>query len=146
MSEKFRCLPNRGAVHGYREFHRTRNDAIVNYLLAMFFVFRVMDETTWNNDTLAGHPHPPAPIRFHAACIHLDEHFKRTGNVEAQAQLWQTEIWELGEIIFAKTLDRKPNPMVKRRTMSEESERHYNLISDRVQTLPQHLFGLAEDS
>jgi hypothetical protein len=128
----------------YHEFHRTPDDALINYLLAIFLVFRLMDEKDWNNHTL-GHGHPPAPIRFHAACIHLVEHLKQTGDADGEARLLQAmqEIWELGETIFAATLGRKPNPDIKRLTLSEMSEGHYNRISDRAQTMSQHLFGLA---
>ncbi|MFZ0423713.1 MAG: hypothetical protein WAL80_12630 [Xanthobacteraceae bacterium] len=128
----------------YREFYRTPGDALSNYLLAIFFVFRLMDETIWNNHTL-GRGHPPGPMRFHAACIHIVEHFKQNGDIDGEAQVVRAmqPIWELGETIFAATLGRKPNPDIKRLTLSEMSERHYNRMSDRAQTLPQHLFGLA---
>jgi hypothetical protein len=131
-------------VDAYREFHRTPDDALTNYLLAIFFVFRLMDERDWNNHTL-GRGHPPAPMRFHAVCIHLVDHFKQTGDADGEARVMQAtqEIWELGETIFAATLGRKPNPDIKRLTLSEMSEQHYNRMSDRAQTLPQHLFGLA---
>jgi hypothetical protein len=128
----------------YREFHRTPDDALFNYLLTIFFVFRLMDETDWNNHTF-GRGHPPAPMRFHAACIHLVEHFKQAGEADGEGRVVQAmqEIWELGETIFAAALGRKPNPGIKRLTLSEMSEQHYNQMSDRARTLPQHLFGLA---
>ncbi len=131
---------------GYLEFHRTPDDAIVNYLLAIFFVFRLMDETVWNSHTLPMRHHPPAPIRFHAVCIHLLEHFTNAGDAEGHARVLRTmqEIWELGEFIFAKTLNRKPNTEVKRLTLSEETECHYNFISDRAKIMPQRWFGLAQ--
>jgi hypothetical protein len=117
---------------------------MLNYLVAMFFVFRLSDESAWSNETLTSRRHPPAPIRFHAACIHLVEHFKFTGEADCEGQLLRAmhEIWEFGEVIFAQTLKRKPDPWVKHNTLSEESERHYNLLYDRGQTLPQSLFGL----
>jgi len=136
-------LPS-GVDQAYRWFHRTPDDGMLNYLLAMFFVFRLSDETAWSNETLTSCCHPPAPIRFHAACLHLVEHFKFTGDTDAQGQLIRAmpNVWELGEDIFAHTLNRKPDPGLKHKTLSEESERHYNLLHDRAQTLPQSLFGL----
>jgi hypothetical protein len=130
---------------GYLEFHRTPDDAMVNYLLSIFFVFRLMDETGWNSHTLPMWHHPPAPIRFHTVCIHLLEHFTNAGDAEDYTRVLRAmqEIWELGEFIFAKTLNRKPNTEVKRLTLSEESECHYNLISDRAKTMQQRWFGLA---
>jgi hypothetical protein len=131
---------------GYQEFHRTPDDAMVNYLLSIFFVFRLMDETDWTSHTLPMRHHPPAPIRFHTVCIHLLEHFTNTGEVENHSRLLRLmeEIWELGEFIFAKTLNRKPKTEVKRLTLSEGSERHYNLLSDRAKTMQQSWFGLAQ--
>jgi hypothetical protein len=129
--------------NAYHEFHRTPDDALINYLLLLFFVFRLMDEIDWNNHTL-GRGHPPAPMRFHTACIRLVEHVKQQGDADGESRMLQAmqEIWELGEIIFAATLGRHPNPSIKCLTLSEMSERHYNQMSDRAQTLPQHLFGL----
>ena len=129
--------------NAYREFHRTPYDALINYLLVIFLVFRLMDETDWNNHTL-GRGHPPAPMRFHAACIHLVEHLKQVGDAEGEARMLQAmhQIWELGEAIFAATLGRKPNPSIKWLTLGEISEQHYNQMSDRAWTLPRHLFGL----
>ena len=131
---------------GYLEFHRTPDDAMVNYLLSIFFVFRLMDETDWNSHTLPMRHHPPAPIRFHTVCIHLLEHFTNTGETEDHSRVLRTmrEIWELGEFIFAKTFNRKPKTQVKELTLNEESERHYNLISDRAKTMQQDWFGLSE--
>jgi hypothetical protein len=130
--------------NAYREFYRTADDALINYLLMIFFVFRLMDETDWNNHTL-GRGHPPGPMRFHVACIHLIEHLRQAGDATGEAQMLQAmeQIWELGETIFALTLGRRPNPSIKWLTLSEMSEQHYNQLSDRAQTLPQHLFGLA---
>jgi hypothetical protein len=128
----------------YREFHLTPRDGLINYLLVIFLVFRLMDETDWNNHAF-GRGHPPAPMRFHATCIHLVEHFKQAGDAEGEARVLEAmqEIWELGEIIFARTLGREPNPGIKCLTLSQTSEQHYNQMSDRAQTLPQRLFGLA---
>ena len=75
---------------GYREFHRTPDDAMVNYLLSNFFVFRLMDETSWNGHTLPMLHHPPAPIRFHTVCIHLLEHFTNAGDAEDYARVLRT--------------------------------------------------------
>jgi hypothetical protein len=140
------ALAGRTGILGdaYREFHRTPDSALINYLLAIFFVFRLMDETDWNNHTL-GVGHPPAPMRFHAACIHLVDHFKQAGDADGEARVVRAmqEIWELGEVIFAATLRTKPNPDIKRLTLSDMSEQHYNRLSDRAETLPQHLFGLS---
>jgi hypothetical protein len=129
---------------GYRTFHRTEDDAILNYLLAAFFVFRISDEGHWRDDGLADRAHPPAAFRFHTACIHLDEHFRRAGNSEALARFTAAtqKVWERGEWLFAKALDRVPDADFKAHTLSEHSEQHYNLLSDRVQSLPSHLFGL----
>jgi hypothetical protein len=55
---------------------------MVNYLLSIFFVFRLMDETGWNSHTLPMWHHPPAPIRFHTVCIHLLKHFTNAGDAE----------------------------------------------------------------
>lgn len=128
----------------YREFHRTPISAKMNYLLAMYFVFRLMDEIAWNTDYLLMRSHPPAPIRFYVACIHLDEHFRRVGNADTLAQWLEamSQIWELGEESFANTLGQKPNAGLKHQTLSEESERHYNRLSDHAQTLPSHLFEI----
>jgi hypothetical protein len=138
-------FPQNEVVKGYREFHRTLDDAMRNYLLAVFFVFRIMDEVSWSNDTLGTRQHPPAPMRFHTACIHLVEHFEQSGDSVAKARLFSAmqEIWELGEVIFAATLGKQPDHLVKDRTLSEEIERHYNLVSERAGSLPRYLFGLA---
>ena len=144
VRERLGRLPS-GVDEAHRWFHRTPDDSMLNYLLAMFFVFRLTDENAWNNETLTSRSHPPAPIRFHAACLHLIEHFKFTGDADAEGQLLgaMSEIWELGEIIFAQTLDRKADPRIKHNALSEKSEQHYNLLHDRAQTLPQSLFGLS---
>ena len=60
---------------------------MVNYLLVIFFLFRLMDETDWNNRTLSNRLHPSAPLRFHATCIHLIEHFKQNGDAQGEAQI-----------------------------------------------------------
>jgi len=129
-------------AYGY--FHSTPDESMLNYLLAIFFVFRLCDETAWSNERLASRCHPPAPIRFQAASIHLIEYFKSRGDVEAEKQLSRAmqEIWPLGEILFARTVNRNPDPRPMHQTMSEESERHYNLLSDRAGVLPERLFGL----
>jgi hypothetical protein len=129
----------------YREFHRSSDEAVRNYLLAVFFVFRLMDESTWTSSSLAGRPHPPAPIRFHVACLHLHEYLSQTGNARGQEQLARAldGLWELGEFIFSKTLERTPDLCAKRKLMEVESERHYALMHDHAQTIPQHLFGLS---
>jgi hypothetical protein len=137
-------LPS-GIDDAYRWFHRTPDDSMLNYLLAMFFVFRLFDETAWDNASLASRSHPPAPIRFHTACIHLAEYFKMSGNAEAEDQLSRAmqEVWHVGEIMFAEVQGRTPDHLILRRTMSEESERHYGRLSDKARTLPQSLFGLS---
>jgi hypothetical protein len=106
-----------------------------------------MDEARWDTRTLAKKVHPPAPIRFHAACLHLIEHCRQNGDAEGAAQVQRTmqEIWEVGETMFAATLGRAPNHDIKQSVLSEESERHYNLISDRAKGLPRHLLGLCDD-
>jgi hypothetical protein len=138
-----RCPP--GIDEAYRQFHLTANDSMLNYLLATFFVFRLFDETAWDNGSLANRSHPPAPIRFHTACIHLGEYFKMADNAEAEDQLSRAmqEVWHVGEIMFAAALGRIPDHLVLRRTMSEESERHYERLSEKARTLPQSLFGLS---
>jgi hypothetical protein len=143
IRERLGRLPS-GIDEAYRSFHLTPNDSMLNYLLAMFFVFRLFDETAWDNASLGNRSHPPAPIRFHTACIHLAEHFKTSGDMEAEGRLLRAmqEVWPVGEIMFAEALGRIPDHLVLRRTMSEESERHYDLLSARARTLPQSLFGL----
>jgi hypothetical protein len=144
IRERLGRLPS-GIDEACRWFHITPNDSMRNYLLAMFFVFRLFDERVWDNATLANLSHPPAPIRFHAACIHLAEHFKTSGNTEAEGQLLRAiqEVWPVGEIMFAEALGRTPDHLVLRRTMSKESEQHYELLSNRARTLPPSLFGLS---
>jgi hypothetical protein len=129
----------------YRAFHDTIHEAMRNYLLAVYFVFRLMDETAWNDNTLKCRPHPPAPIRFHVACLHLQEYFEQSGDTEGQARLAQTmqEIWDLGEFLFAETLERTPDLNAKRQVMEIESELHFALVHERAQALPQSLFGLS---
>jgi len=129
----------------YREFHRSPDDAFVNYLLAIFFIFRLMDEKDWTNRTLASGRHPPAPMRFHGVCIHLVDYYRQHNDADGEARVLRTmnNIWELGEQIFAETLGVKPDPDIKRLTLSALSEDHYNRMSDKARTLPPHLFGLA---
>lgn len=128
----------------YRAFHCTIDEAMRNYLLAVYFVFRLMDETAWSDNTLKRRSHPPAPIRFHVACLHLQEYFEQAGDAEGQARLTQTmrEIWELAEFIFAEALDQTPDLNAKRQVMETESEQHFALVHERAQALPQSLFGL----
>jgi hypothetical protein len=97
-----------GVDEAYRRFHRTPDDGMLNYLLAMFFVFRLFDETAWDNATRANRSHPPAPIRFHAACVHLAEYFKTTDDQDAEGQLARAieQVWPMGEMMFAKSLNR----------------------------------------
>jgi hypothetical protein len=130
---------------GYSELFGASEDSVRNYLLAAFFVFRLMDETTWSNKELVSRGHPPAPLRFHAVCIHLEEHYQRIGDSATLGRLHKAvpEAWELGEIIFGKTLGREPDQYPVREVMSFESEKHYERVSNRAQTLPRHLFGLA---
>ena len=71
-----------------------------------------LNEAAWSDKTLKCRPHPPAPIRFHVACLHLQEYFEQAGDTESRARLAQTmrEIWDLGEFLFAETLERTPEP------------------------------------
>lgn len=137
---------HRNAVaEGYHEFHRTRHDTLANYLLTLFFMFRIADERVpRDGENLANARHPPASMRFNVASIHLAEHFKHTGDAESLQQLERADTWERGEEIFAKLLDREPEPRLKRWTLSEESEQHYNRISDLARTMPRHWFGLVD--
>jgi len=134
-----------GINGGYREFHRTPEDAMLNYLLVIYSVFRMMDEAPWDSDTLARRSHSPASMRFHAACIHLNETLKRIGNTEMQAQFLRArkEVWDRGESTFAKVLDREPDLGLEDRTMSDECEKLYERMSAQARILPQHFFGLA---
>ncbi|MFZ0423542.1 MAG: hypothetical protein WAL80_11755 [Xanthobacteraceae bacterium] len=129
----------------YRAFHATIDEAMRNYLLAVYFVFRLMDETAWSDNTLKRRPHPPAPIRFHVACLHLQEFFEQAGDTEGQARLAQTlqKIWNFGEFLFAETLERAPDLNAKRQVMEIESEQHFSLVHERARALPQTLFGLS---
>ena len=117
-----------------------------NFLLALFFVFRITDDTTWNDETLRQRQHPPAPFRFHVVCIHLADHFKRSGDIDGERQLQRAkeEVWELGEALFARTLGRTPDDSIKHNTLSGKNERHYERLSERAKSMPQHLFGLVE--
>jgi hypothetical protein len=54
-------------------------------------------------------------------------------------------IWELGERIFAATLGIEPNPDIKRLTLSELSEEHYERMSEKTRSLPPYLFDLGHD-
>ena len=134
-----------GVDGGYRAFHRTPDDAMLNYLLAIYFVFRIMDEAPWDPDTLARRSHSPASMRFHAACIHLNETLKRKGNTEMQGQFLRArkKVWERAERIFANVLDREPDLGLEERTMSDECEKLYERMSAQARILPQHFFGLA---
>ena len=143
MPQMFGRIPHRVDA-AYRTFHNTPDGAILDYLLSMFFVFRLMDESSWKNEVLIRRSHPPASMRFHAACIHLDEHFGRTANIVAQNQLKRAmqKVWNMGEALFARAFEREPNFDIERRTMTEECERHWERVSDRAQGLPRTLFGL----
>ena len=135
-----------GAIdEAHRVFHRTPYDAIANYLLAIFFVFHLGKLGHANPSRKV---HTPAPIRFHATCIHLIEHCQQNADVEGAAQVQSTmqDIWEVGELMFAATLGRAPNHSIKQLVLSEESERHYDLISNRAKALPRHLLGLSNNS
>ncbi|MGH6846734.1 MAG: hypothetical protein ACREC0_04625 [Methylocella sp.] len=139
--EKVCCAPRGMVAEGYREFH---HDALANYLCALFFMFRMGDERAPKEGKLANASHPPAPMRFNVASIHLGEHFKRTGDKEAYDQLVRADTWERGESTFAKVLDREPETGLKTLTMRKESEEHYNEISNLAPTMPRHWFGLAD--
>jgi hypothetical protein len=138
------CWHRGGIFDGYRVFHTTPYNAMRNYLLAMYLAFRIFDEPKWNANALASTRHPPAPIRFHAACLQLEEHFKRIGNSEVYDHLLgaRAKVWDSGERIFAEALDREPNSNVIRQTMSDESEQHFYRILERSKTLPRHLLAL----
>ena len=129
----------------HRAFQRTPNEAMCNYLLTMYFVFRLFYETTWNSDALASRAHPPAPLRFYVACLNLHEYFKNAGDAQSQGRLESAmqKIWELGEFLFEKALDLKPALNAKDRVLSEESERHFELVRERAESLPKSLFGLS---
>jgi hypothetical protein len=144
VPEMIGSLPT-GIKGGYREFHRTPEDAVLNYLLAIYFVFRIMDEAPWDPDTLACRSHSPASMRFHAACINLDETFKRIGNAEIRGQFLRAreKVWERGESMFAQVLDREPDLGLEDRTMSDECEKLYERMSAQSRILPQYFFGLA---
>jgi hypothetical protein len=131
----------------YREFHRSPDDAFTNYLLVIFLVLRLMDETDWIERTIASKSHPPAPMRFNGVCIHFVEHFKQIGDSDGEARVLRTmqHIWELGERIFAATLGIEPNPDIKLLTLSELGEEHYERMSDKTRSLPPHLFDLGRD-
>jgi hypothetical protein len=129
----------------YRAFHRTIDEAMRNYLLAVYLVFRLTDETAWDHNTLNRRPHPPAPIRFHVACLHLQEYFEQARDHEGQARLTRAmhDIWELSEFIFAEALRQTPDLNAKRQVMEIESENHFKLVNKRAQALPKSLFGLS---
>jgi hypothetical protein len=133
-----------GIDRGYREFHSTPEDAMLNYLLAIYFVFRIMDEAPWESDTLARRSHSPASMRFHATCIHLNETLKRLGNIEMQGHFLQArqKVWKRGESIFTGVLDREPDFGLEDRTMSGECEKLYERMSAQARVLPPHFFGL----
>lgn len=133
-----------GIDEAHRAFQRTPDEAMRNYLLTMYFVFRLFYETTWNSSALISHAHPPAPLRFYVACLNLHEYFKNAGDTQSQGRLEDAmqKIWELGEFLFEKALDLKPALNAKYQVLSEESERHFELVRERAQTLPQSLFGV----
>lgn len=139
-----KALPN-GVDAAFRSFHRAPEEALGNYLLTMFTVFRLFDETAWSTERLVGRRHPPAPIRFHAACLHLLDHLQNNGDADGEARLLrQTRgIWERGEDIFARALGRAPDHSIKPRALSEESEQHFARLRARKQELPQGLFGVS---
>lgn len=128
---------------GMRAFHRTPEQSIENYLLAVFLVFRIMDETKWSDETLASRPHPPAPFRFQVVCLHLANRLNEAGDSDGANRLRSvaTETWERGKAIFARALGRNPDRKVMTDTMSDECERHYERVSERARTLPEHLFN-----
>jgi hypothetical protein len=132
-----------GIDEAHRAFQRTPDDAMRNYLLTMYFVFRLFYETTWDSGTLTSRSHPPAPLRFYVASLNLHEYFKNAGDTQSQGRLEAAmqKIWELGEFLFEKALDLKPALNAKDRVLSEESKRHFELVRERAQTLPQSLFG-----
>ncbi|MGO9483557.1 MAG: hypothetical protein ACLPX9_03085 [Rhodomicrobium sp.] len=134
-----------GPIDGaYRSYLQTDVEAMYHYLLVLYFVFRLCRETKWTSDTLTTHPHPPAPIRFHVVCLHLQEYFQQRNDIEGQRLLTAAmqEIWEKGEFIFARTFDSVPDTNAKRQVLEAESEQHFALVHERAKTLPQHLFGL----
>jgi hypothetical protein len=134
-----------GIDEALRAFQRTTDEAMRNYLLAMYFVFRLFYETTWNSGALTSRAHPPAPLRFHVACLHLHEYFENAGDSERRDHLTDAmqEIWEVGEFLFEKALDLKPALNAKYQVLSQESERHFVLVHELAQTLPKSLFGLS---
>lgn len=127
----------------HRIFCSTPDDALLHYLLAIFFVFRLMDARQWHNYTLSARSHPPPPIRFHAVCIHLIERFQQNADIENERRVrfLIDDVWTIGEIVFAVTLGRTPRHDIKRITIGEETERHYNLLSEKAKTMPPHLFS-----
>ncbi len=97
-----------GPIDGaYRSYLQTDVEAMYNYLLVLYFVFRLCHETTWTGDTLTERAHPPAPIRFHVVCLHLQEYFQQRNDAEGQRLLTAAmqEIWELSEFFFARTFE-----------------------------------------
>jgi hypothetical protein len=134
-----------GIAGGLFEFHITPEDAMLNYLLAIYFVFRIMDEGPWEPNTLAHRSHSPASMRFHAACINMHEHLKRSGNMEKLGQFLRArqQVWERGESIFAQVLDREPDLGLESRTMGDECEKLYEQMSEQARILPPRFFGLA---
>ena len=46
-----------GIDEAHRAFQRTPDEAMRNYLLTMYFVFRLFYETTWNSSALTSHAH-----------------------------------------------------------------------------------------
>jgi len=135
-----------GADLGYRAFHRSPDDAMLNYLLVMFFVFRLMDETFWSVDKLANRKHPPAPVRFHAACLQVGSYFQSAEDNETRDRFRKAmaQVWASGETIFSETLGRVPCGDLKERTLSEENEQYYNLLCNRMEGFPPELLGVGE--
>ena len=106
-----------------------------------------MDQTDWTERTFATRSHPPAPMRFNVVCIHLVYYFKQIGDEDGESRVLRTmqHIWELGERTFAATLGIEPNSDIKRLTLSELSEEHYERMSEKTRLLPPHLYDLEHD-
>jgi hypothetical protein len=134
-----------GIDEAHRAFQRTPDEAMRNYLLAMYFVFRLFYETMWNSGALKNLAHSPAPLRFHVTCLHLHEYFTNAGDAEALARFTKSaeEIWELGEFIFSEALEQTPDLDTKRRVLSEESEQHFAVVRARALMLPPGLSALS---
>jgi len=131
------------AAGGFLAFNRTRSASLHNYLMSLYFGFRIMDEDIPRFDQMTSATHPPASFRFNVMSIHLGKHFELIGDTEAHDLLVCADTWERGENIFAALLDRQPNRELKKWTLSNESERYYNQLSELARTLPPHLSSLA---